>query len=182
MIIDDAPRLFVGCWCRYCGVGFLFLSTPGADCVPLYCCTTHKRKASDRRHDTAPRRCPVEGCPRDVIKPKATVCGPCWNAMAGMCLGKRPMTEPKARRVVTRMKDLEAYWCRVCGWWHNGHPVDDPEALIEYVGRVMQALQIAKGLPWVTDLVASFNPEMRDRKEWVQCRPSRAGSDSASGL
>jgi len=169
---ETFPQIFTKICARSsCGAFFEVTVMPGQE-PATYCSPTCRKKAS---RDRRVARCPV-GCGREILRPGAVVCGPCWGIAAGMCLGKRRLTERRARDVAER-REYVAYWCRCCGWWHNGHPVDDGAGLVAQVGQILEGMRSARGQIWVNGLIESWDPEVRDRKEWARNRRPPAGTE-----
>lgn len=159
---DPARRILVGAYCANCGTAYTMLMERGWTWAPVgYCSYGCDKRAKKKRQEL---RCP-SGCGR-AKRPNALVCRDCWMTITGMCRGKRPLTETKSRQV-ERTKTWRAVWCRVCGWWHNtSHPVDDPDALIEEVGRILEAIRKIKGQVWINEMIESWNSDQYDRRAW----------------
>jgi hypothetical protein len=157
---DD--RIMVAGTCAECGSGYTMVMRACWTWEPIgYCRKACEKKAYVRRKA---ERCPA--CQQPDRKPGRAVCGRCLLTAAGMCKGKRRLSEPKANEVEQRYGRL-AVWCRCCGWWHNtSRPVADQQALILQVGEILEAMRKEKGQPWVNELIESWDPSQFDRKTW----------------
>lgn len=157
---DD--RIMVAGRCAECRGGVTMVMRRGWTWEPvIYCRKACEKRAYNRRKA---ERCPA--CLQPDRRPGCAVCGRCLLTAAGMCKGKRRLTERKARDVEKRYGRL-AVWCRCCGWWHNtSRPVADQDALIAQVGNILEAMSREKGRPWVNELIESWDPSEFDRKNW----------------
>ncbi len=166
-MIDDRvtsadDRIMVGGVCAECQGGYTMVMRRGWKWEPVgYCRKACEKRAYNRRKA---ERCPA--CLQPDRRPGYAVCGRCLMTAAGMCKGKRRLSEPRAREVERRFERL-AVWCRCCGWWHNtSHPVPDQEALIAHVGVILAALAKENGQPWVNEMIESWDPANFDRRNW----------------
>lgn len=165
--LSASDRIMIGAICAECRGAYIMVSTPlWTSQDARYCGKACAARAYSRRKKArASGSCPV-GCGNQLARPGAVVCGRCWLSAAGMCKGKRRLTEVRAR-AVQELRGRLAVWCRCCGWWHNtSHPVEEQDDLIYRVGQILEVMRQAKGQVWVNDLVESWDPAISDRKAW----------------
>lgn len=84
--------------------------------------------------------CPRQGCENWLRLPRMIVCGPDFQALAGMCRAKKRLGQPEADMIQGRGGG-EAYQCVLCRQYHNGAPPKNRMDLVVVARATVQAME-----------------------------------------
>lgn len=170
MALGSAGRLFIGGFCQEprCGRAFILVNQHGDAHGVRYCtpgCSKRARKQRKKSPVAQSMPCPTEGCPYSKEHEAHLVCAMCWVLAISMCRGKRRLDASTAM-AVGRRRNMSDYGCPFCPGWHNGKPVDNPDATLQAGFRVARAIRERLGEQRAQELFDSWAPYVCDRDGW----------------